>query len=78
MLFSGLAELALEPLDTSVPLLRARRRLSRIALLHGLPALLALGVGWLSAGSAAAPLLIGLLVIGLFAILLGEYARAGQ
>jgi low temperature requirement protein LtrA len=78
LLFSGLAELALEALPTPVRVFRSRRRWSRVGYIHGLPAALALALAALGTGLSAAPLLVVLIADGLVAILLGEYVRAGQ
>jgi low temperature requirement protein LtrA len=78
ILFSGFAELALEPFETSVAVFRAERRLPRIGLIHGAPALLAIALAAFGTGMSAIPVLVLLIGIGLVAILLGEYVRAGQ
>jgi low temperature requirement protein LtrA len=78
LVFSGLAEFALEPLGMQVRVFRVERRWSRVALIHGLPAALAIVVAVAAVGVPAVPLLLLLIVVGLVALLLGEYVRAGQ
>ena len=78
MLFSGFAEIALEPFATPVRVLRAVRRWPRVGLIHGVPAALALAIAVLGSGLPAIPLLLLLIVSGLVAVALGEYVRAGQ
>ena len=53
-------------------------RLPRIGLIHGAPALLAIALAAFGTGMSAIPVLVLLIGIGLVAILLGEYVRAGQ
>jgi low temperature requirement protein LtrA len=78
ILFSGLAELALEPFETPVRVFRLSRRLPRLVLIHGAPAALAVLIAVLGEGLAAIPLLVLLVAAGLVAVALGEYVRAGQ
>jgi low temperature requirement protein LtrA len=78
ILFAGLAELALEPLPNTVRFLRVERHGSRLALVHGAPAALAVLVALLGHGLTVVPLLLLLLATGVFAVVLGEYVRAGQ
>ena len=78
VLFAGLAETALEPLETPVPIFRAQRRWARISLIHVLPAGLAVLVAALGGGISVVSLLLMLLTAGLVGVVLGEYVRAGQ
>ncbi len=78
MVFTGLAELALEPFATPVRVLAAERRWSRMGLIHGAPALLAVALALAGGGLTPIPLLGGLIVAGIMAVGLGEYVRAAQ
>jgi low temperature requirement protein LtrA len=78
MFFSGLAEIALEPFETPVRVFRAERRWPRLGVIHGIPALLAVAVAVLGRGLSAIPLLLLIIAVGLIAVALGEYVRAGQ
>ena len=70
VLFAGLAEMTL------VPLRHEEGRIVRFALVHGVPAALSVLLGVLGHGMYAIPLMLVLLVIGLIALVSGEYLRA--
>jgi low temperature requirement protein LtrA len=78
LMFSGLAELALERMPTtSASGSWLGARWSRLGVIHGLPAVLSLLVAFFGSGLSAIPLLSALLLVGILAVLLGEYPRAG-
>jgi low temperature requirement protein LtrA len=70
LLLTGLAE------TTLVSIRGERGRYWRTALIHGLPAILAVALGVFGRGLAAIPLMAMLLAVGVFALLTGEYVRA--
>ena len=76
LLLSGLAELALEPMPMSRRGSWLQLGWLRLGLIHGLPAALSLLVALLAHGLPSIPLLTALSVVGLLAVLLGEFPRA--
>jgi len=76
LLLSGLAELALEPMPMSRRGSWLQLGWLRLGLIHGLPAALSLLVALLAHSLPSIPLLTALSVVGLLAVLLGEFPRA--